>query len=179
MFPQLETERLRLRELTVNDAERVLACFSNELVIRYYGQDKMTRMEEAEDIIHFFTRNFHEKRGVRWGIERKGTNEVIGTIGLNALVMKHKRAEIGYELHPDYWGLGYASESLTAVLSYGFKQLELTRIGAVVFLENEASSRLLLNQGFQREGILRSYMYQDGKAHDAYIYSLINRNGSE
>ena len=177
MFPQLETERLRLRELTVNDAERVLACFTNELVIRYYGQDKMTRVEEAKDIIHFFTRNFHEKRGVRWGIERKETNELIGTIGLNALVMKHKRAEVGYELHPDYWGLGYASESLASVLSYGFKQLELTRIGAVVFLENEASSRLLLNQGFQREGILRSYMCQNGKPHDAYLYSLINGNG--
>ncbi len=176
MFPQVETERLRLRELTRKDAGQVFACFSKEQVIRYYGQEAMRNLEEAEALIDFFARSFQEGRGMRWGIERKGTSGIIGTIGLNALVRKHKRAEIGYELHPDYWGKGYASEAVSAVLAYGFQDLELTRIGAVVYLENESSNRLLRNHGFQREGILRNYMYQNVKAHDVYMYSMVRKD---
>lgn len=178
MFPQLETERLRLRELTAEDASMVLSCFSNEDVIRFYGQEKMAEIEEAERVIDFFAQNFREGRGIRWGIERKETSSIIGTVGLNAWVPKHKRAEIGYELHPDYWGMGYASEAVSAILAYGFDDLELTRIGAVVFLENGSSNRLLKNLGFQREGILRRYIYQNKKANDVYMYSLVREVGN-
>ena len=53
--------------------------------------------------------------------------------------------------------------------------MELTRIGAVVFIENEASNKLLTKIGFQKEGILRDYMYQNGVAHDTYVYSLLKK----
>ncbi len=173
MFPILETDRLILRELNNEDAEGIFACFSNEDVMRFYGQEPLKEIEEAEKFIERFSRNFHEKRGIRWGIERKGTQEIIGTIGFNAWLPKHKRAEIGYEIHPKYWRKGYTSEAIAEVLSYGFEIMGLTRIGAVVFIENEASNQLLQKIGFQQEGILRNYMYQGGAAHDTYIYSLL------
>ncbi|MFE0505681.1 GNAT family N-acetyltransferase [Peribacillus butanolivorans] len=176
MFPILETERLILREIAKEDAEGIFACFSNENVTRYYGQETLESIEEAEKFVDFFSNNYNEKRGIRWGIEKKETKGIIGTIGFNAWLPKHKRAEIGYEIHPEQWGKGYASEAVSRVLTYGFDVMNLTRIGAVVFLNNEASNKLLTNIGFQKEGVLKKYMYQNGVAHDTYVYSLLKNN---
>ncbi|MET4559000.1 ribosomal-protein-alanine N-acetyltransferase [Lysinibacillus parviboronicapiens] len=173
MFPTLETQRLVLREIKQEDAQGIFNCFSNRDVTRYYGQDTLESVEQAAKFVEFFSNLYTEKRGIRWGIEIKGSSGIIGTIGFNAWLPKHKRAEIGYEIHPDYWRNGYTTEAVTSVLSYGFEELDLTRIGAVVFIENEASNKLLTKIGFQQEGILRDYMYQDGQAHDTFVYSLL------
>ena len=173
MFPTLETERLILREITRDDAEVIFACFSNDYVTRFYGQDPIKNIDQARDFVDFFAENFKEKKGMRWGIETKREKELIGTIGFNAWSPKHKRAEIGYELHPDHWRKGYMNEAVSKILSYGSETLGLTRIGAVVFLENEASNNLLTKIGFQKEGILRNYMYQNGKVYDTYVYSFL------
>ncbi|WP_155590823.1 GNAT family N-acetyltransferase [Lysinibacillus cavernae] len=173
MFPILETERLRLRELTQEDAPAIFRCFSNEAVTRYYGQEPFVDKQQAEQLVKQFANNFEGKRGIRWGIERKDTNEVIGTIGFHLWLAAHKRAEIGYEIHPDYWRQGYTKEAVQKAITYGFEHLNLNRIGAVVFLENEASNQLLMKLGFQQEGILRDYMYQNGQAYDTFIYSLL------
>ncbi|MED4695835.1 GNAT family protein [Peribacillus frigoritolerans] len=176
MFPILETERLILREVTKEDAEGIFACFSNNNVTRYYGQETLQNIEQAEKFVDFFSKNYDEKRGIRWGIERKETKGIIGTIGFNAWLPKHKRAEIGYEIHPEHWRKGYTSEAISKVLSYGFDVMDLTRIGAVVFIDNEASNNLLTKIGFQKEGVLKKYMYQNGEAHDTYVYSLLESN---
>lgn len=90
MFPLLETERLILREITKEDAEGIFACFSNHDVTRYYGQETLNSIEQAESFVDFFSNNYNEKRGIRWGIERKDTKGIIGTIGFNAWSPKHK-----------------------------------------------------------------------------------------
>ncbi|MDQ0256345.1 ribosomal-protein-alanine N-acetyltransferase [Evansella vedderi] len=173
MFPVLETERLTLRKITDGDVDGIFACFSNEKVTRYYGQETLSNIEQAKQIVHFFSKNYNEKKGIRWGMERKGEKGLIGTIGFNAWIPKYKRAEIGYEIHPDHWRRGYTSEAISKVLSYGFEVMGLTRIGAVVFLENAASNQLLTKKGFQKEGVLRDYIYQNGKPYDTYVYSLL------
>ena len=173
MFPILETERLILREITKDDTNAIFDCFSNEDVTRFYGLETMQRSEQAEQMIDFFSKSYIEKRGVRWGIERKGVKGIIGTVGFNSWLAKHRRAEIGYEIHPEYWRKGYTAEAVFKVLSHGFVEMNLTRIGAIIFLENEASNRLLTKLGFQKEGVLRNYMYQNGKAYDTNVYSLL------
>lgn len=173
MFPVLETERLILREITKDDTEGIFACFSNDNVTRFYGQDTLVNIEQAEQFVEFFSRNYAEKRGIRWGFERKGTRGIIGTVGFNAWSPKHKKAEIGYEISPEHWRKGYTSEAVSKIISYGFDSMGLNRIGAVVFIENEASNNLLSKLGFHKEGILREYMYQNGKAYDTYVYSML------
>ncbi|MFT0803439.1 GNAT family N-acetyltransferase [Bacillus swezeyi] len=173
MFPNLDTERLILREITHDDAEGIFACFSNDNITRFYGQDSLETIDQARGFVDFFAKNFEEKKGMRWGIERKGEKGLIGTIGFNVWSPKHKRAEIGYEIHPDHWRKGYMSEAVSKILSYGSETLGLTRIGAVVFIENAASNNLLTKMGFQKEGILKKYMYQNGKAYDTYVYSFL------
>jgi [ribosomal protein S5]-alanine N-acetyltransferase len=176
MFPLLETERLILREITKEDTKGIFACFSNDDVTRYYGQETLQNIEQAEKFVEFFSKSYTEKRGIRWGIERKEIKGIIGTIGFNVWSPKHKRAEIGYEIHPEHWRKGYTLEAISKTLSYGFDVLGLTRIGAVVFIENEASNKLLTKIGFQKEGILRAYMYQNGKAYDTYVYSILKND---
>ena len=176
MFPLLETERLLLREIAMDDAEAIFSCFSNENVTRYYGQETLVNMEQAETFVKFFAQSYVEKKGIRWGIEIKGSKGIIGTIGFNAWSPKHRRAEIGYEIHPEHWRKGYTFEALSKVIQHGFEELDLTRLGAVVFIDNEASHYLLSKAGFQREGILRDYMYQNGQSYDTYVYSILNNS---
>ena len=104
MFPILETQRLRLREIQHQDAGAIYNCFSNDDVTRYYGQDTLTTIEQALQFVELFANNYREKRGIRWGIERKDAQGLIGTIGYNVWSPRHKRAEIGYEIHPEFWG---------------------------------------------------------------------------
>lgn len=176
MIPMLETERLRLIEIVSKDAQDIFNCFSNNDVIRYYGQDALTNVTQAEQFVEFFAKNYKEKRGIRWGIELKEREGIIGTIGFNVWSPKHKRAEIGYELHPLYWRKGYGTEAASKVISYGFNELGLKRIGAIVFLENKTSNQLLKKLGFEKEGVLKNYMYQNGVPYDTNIYSLLKSN---
>lgn len=56
---------------------------------------------------------------------------------------------------PEHWGKGYATEAVSEIISYGFHTIHLKRIGAIVFLENEASNQVLLKLGFEKEGVLK------------------------
>ncbi|WP_274309997.1 GNAT family N-acetyltransferase [Solibacillus daqui] len=175
MFPILETERLILREVVPQDAQNIYSYFSNDLVTKHYGMDTMTQLADAEALIQAFATNFSQQRAIRWAIERKDEPGLIGTIGFNLWSKIHRRAEIGYELHPDFWRAGYTSEALNIVTEYGFNELGLTRIGAVVYLENTPSNQLLLKNGFEKEGVLRNYMYQNEQAHDVNMFSKVKR----
>lgn len=136
----------------------------------------LRRENKKTNLINHFHTIYQEKKGIRWGIQLKDNERIIGTIGFNLWSQKYKRAELGFEIHPDYWRQGYASEVIPEILHYGFRELRLARIGAVVFLENEASSHLLLNLGFEYEGTLRNYMYQNGSFFNTHVYSILNLN---
>ncbi|SFB94417.1 ribosomal-protein-alanine N-acetyltransferase [Bacillus sp. OV322] len=173
MFKELKTERLVLREIKESDANDLFASFSRDDVTKFYGQDSMREIEQARKLIEFFAESRRNKRGIRWGIQRKGQNGLIGSIGFNNIALSHKRAEIGYEIHPDFWRMGFASEAIEAVLSYGFFHMELNRIGAIVYIENDASNRLLQKLGFEKEGVLKEYMHQNNRFYDVTMYGLL------
>ena len=109
------------------------------------------------------------------GDDTEGRQPFAGTIGLNNLSKGMKRAEIGFELHPDFWRTGITSEAVKAVVDYSFTELGLQRMGAVTFLDNVASINLLEKHGFEQEGILRSYLFQNGQFHDARVFSVLNK----
>ncbi|WP_409291537.1 GNAT family N-acetyltransferase [Peribacillus sp. SCS-37] len=172
-FKELETERLKLIEITEEHAMPLYEIFSLDEVTRYYGMEPFTTVDDAANLIHSFQRMFTEKRSVRWGLQLKDEGRFIGTIGLNNLQIHNKRTEIGYEIHPHYWRKGLVSEALSAVLKYIFEELGLYRAAAVTFPENLPSSALLEKHSFQKEGLLRGYIVQGGQSHDAALYSLL------
>ncbi|WP_335872006.1 GNAT family N-acetyltransferase [Bacillus sp. 2205SS5-2] len=170
---ELQTNRLVLREITEEDAEALFLYFSQDVAMKFYGQNPFQHLDQAVRLTRAMKNAEIEKKAFRWGMESKETGKLIGTIGFNQYQPWNNKAEIGYDLNPEYWRKGYTEEALRAILSYGFEELDLHRIGATVFLENEPSYKLLEKLGFSREGVLRDYLYSYESFHDVFMYSLL------
>jgi len=174
-FPPLETERLILRQLTLDDADFVFRHFSDPMVCQYLmDEPSLTEYAQAEQIIRFFLEP-EGKTHNRWGLVRKTDHQLIGTCGFHHWEKQYFRAEIGYDLSPDAWGHGYMTEALRAVIPHGFERMGLNRIDALVYIGNDRSARLVQKLGFKQEGILRDYFCLDGKFYDHYLLALLQR----
>jgi [ribosomal protein S5]-alanine N-acetyltransferase len=82
-------------------------------------------------------------------------------------------AEIGYCLHPQYWGMGYASEAARAILEFGFTELGVHRIFATCHPDNSNSYNVMKRIGMKQEGHLREHIRYKGKWRDSYLYSIL------
>ena len=170
-FPEIETERLLLRELLPEDAPAIFRLFSDPLVTRYYDLVTYTDIQQAEELIDFFDESFELERAIRWGIERKEDGEIMGTCGF--VWLRTHRGEIGYELHSSFWRQGYMGEALDAILDFGYTEFGLHRIEAMTMMENEGSIGLLRSLGFQQDGILREVEFFKDAFHDMRLFSLL------
>jgi [ribosomal protein S5]-alanine N-acetyltransferase len=101
---------------------------------------------------------------------------VIGTCGYHAWVKTHQRAEIGYELARSYWGQGVMAEAISALLAFGFAEMGLNRVEAMVLTGNIASARFLEKLNFQKEGLLQEYEFIQGKARDVLLFSMLRKD---
>ncbi|MFQ4140739.1 GNAT family protein [Chlorogloeopsis sp. ULAP02] len=181
-FPKLETKNLILRETQLVDASAVFKIFADDEVTKFHDLETFTCLEQAQFLIERRRKRFQNKQGIRWGIARKEDNIIIGSCGYG--IKNEFQAEIGYELARVYWQKGIMIEALRAMINWGFHQLGLNRIEAMVMVENIASVKLLGNLGFVEEGILREYGFWKGQFHDLKVFSLlkreyINTSGSE
>lgn len=177
-FPVLETERLLLRKVTPEDAASMLTYLSDQNVMQHMGLEPFQSISDALDEIAWYESIVKDRTGMRWGITLKEDGQVIGSCGFLNYVSKHHRIEIGTELSRDYWHQGIASEALQAVIHYGFNNLEIQRLEALIEPANYASQKLFERQGFMKEGLLRSYEYTCGKFDDLYMYSLLKHEVS-
>ncbi|WCM62703.1 GNAT family N-acetyltransferase [Paenibacillus polymyxa] len=173
-FPILVTDRLRLRQLTVGDAEDVFGYFSKDEVTQYYDLESFTEVEQAEKFIRSMLTRYEKHEGFRWGITLKeAPGRIVGTIGFHNWHKEHSRIEIGYELAPEYWRQGLMTEAMKVVVDYGFRLPHVHRIEAFIDPDNEGSKRLLLKSGFTKEGHLRDYFYEKGQFVDAVIFGYL------
>ena len=175
-FPILETDRLILRQVTKDDASSLLKYLSDKDVMKYVGLEPFKSIDDVLDEISWYQSIFEKGTGIRWGITLKDQGAVIGSCGFLNMVSKHYRSEIGVELSREQWGKGIASEAFEAVIRYGFEQLELQRIEALIEPPNLPSQKLVERKGFIREGLLRSYEFTRGKFDDLYMYSLLKQD---
>ncbi|WNF25192.1 GNAT family protein [Mesobacillus jeotgali] len=175
-FPVIETDRLILKEIIRDDAEDIFKYLSDENVMKYYGLEPFKSIDEAMEEIGWYQSIFDEGSGVRWGITLKGHRNVIGSCGFLNKVPQHYRSEIGFELSKEYWGKGIANEALAAVIQYGFEQMNLQRIQALIEPLNLSSQKLVERNGFIKEGLMRNYEYTCGKFDDLFMYSLIKQD---
>lgn len=176
IFTELDTKRLRLRPIAADDLTFVFEHFSKFDVGRYLlDEDPLTSLEQAQEIIAFYL-NPDATSYNRWIIERKTDHSPIGTCGYHKWSRKNHKAEVGYDLSPLAWGQGYMSEALQRIVDFGFGDMELNRIEAMVYPENTASLRLLERHGFVREGLLREELCKDGVFYDHWLLSLLRRD---
>ena len=159
----LETQRLRLRILTLQDAGHIYQHFADEEITRFMDIEPCRSMEEAEEIIQFHL----DDAGCRWGVFDKEQPTLIGTCGFHYLRKTDSGliAEMGYDLAKSYWGKGYMLEAIQAIIHFGFEKMELTKIDATVEPENIRSIHLMEKLGFEREPELKDnlvYFYKSG-----------------
>ena len=96
-FPNLETERLWLRQATQKDAEAIFTVFSDANVTQLHELDTFTHVDEAVGVVERRAKGFETGRGIRWGIAHKPSNYLIGSCGFT-WDKEANAAEVGYEL---------------------------------------------------------------------------------
>jgi RimJ/RimL family protein N-acetyltransferase len=111
--------------------------------------------------------------GVRLAMERREDKRVIGEALLFNFENERTRAEIGYGLGRPAWGHGYATEAVRPLVDFGFRELGLRRIGAIIDPRNGPSARVLQRLGFSHEGTLRQHTLMRGEVSDTGVYSLL------
>ena len=153
----LETDRLRLRRLSVDDADAkfILRLLNEPSFIQNIGDRGVRTIEDARAYILQGPVASYEKFG--FGlllVEQKESGLPIGMCGLlKRDVLEH--IDIGYALLPEFWSQGYALESASAVMSYAREKLGAKRVLAVVNADNQSSIRLLEKMGFHYEKMVR------------------------
>lgn len=175
-FPRLETNRLILRRVVPADVEDILRHYSQEAVTHFLDIESIHTLEEAERIIQFFERGYQQERWMRWGIELKENGRLVGTAGFNNWECHRGHyGEIGFDLSSEYWGQSIMVEALTTLIRFGFEEMRLNRIEALVMLHAEQAMNVLEKLGFMPEGIRREYGYWKGRYWDELCYSLLRR----
>jgi [ribosomal protein S5]-alanine N-acetyltransferase len=172
-FPALTTSRLELREIVAEDAADLLTLFSTPKVMEFYDSAPYIDIEQAKQDIERFASWHSKDTGKRWGLALPENNQLIGTCGLFAQNKAFRTGIIGYDLLPQFWGLGYMQESLKSVLNYGFNSMHINRVQATTNLDSARSIHTLENLGFNEEGILREWGFWKGKFHDVRRFSLL------
>ncbi|MEE6262725.1 GNAT family N-acetyltransferase [Plantactinospora sonchi] len=152
----IRTERLSLRPLAVADVDALLAYRSRPDVCRYVPFEPMTREAVHERLATHWaaTALTDAGQGLTLGIEIAETGHLIGDVMLFWQSREHAGGEIGYLLHPDFTGHGYATEAACAMLHLGFDHLGLHRIIARVDERNEASAKVARRLGMRQEARL-------------------------
>jgi len=165
MNSELQSNRLQLIQSQILHAPTLFDYWTDPEVTKFMNMESLSTIADVIDMIDLFTQLATINQAIRYTILIKNTNEIIGSCGFNYVDFENGRAEIGYDLGKDYWGKGYASESVYALMNYWFHDLGLNRIEAKVEPKNNQSILLLEKSGFQFEGVLR----QSERSKDGYI----------
>lgn len=192
-FPALSTERLQLREVTLQDMDAAAELYGNSVMmktrpghnkhlpIQANKESREPRFQEREAIAYriqeWFMTPYQEQRGIRFGIYLNNSNRMIGSCGFSHWDKAHYKAELVYELHPEYRKRGFLKEALGALTDFGFDTMELNRIEARIEGSNQADQRMLLSLGFRHEGVEREAEFADGKFIDIVWFSMLKSDG--
>jgi ribosomal-protein-alanine N-acetyltransferase len=168
----LQTERLVLRNLTMDDLDELAAIYGDPDVRHYFPEGTLNR-EETKEELEWFIDVYYARYGYGlWATVDKGTGEFIGRCGLipwtillsptgelalggtgdHPVGPEGSEVEVAYMLAKRSWGRGLATEAATAIVAYGFEQLDLERLICLIDPENVASMRVAEKIGMTLDG---------------------------
>ncbi len=170
--PTLETERLWLRLLEPGDAA----------AITQYAGDRRVAATTLNiphpysiDMAHQFIAGTRQAAAAgdsfTFAMTRKPQRQLIGVIDLRP--QQGHSAEVGYWTGVPWWGQGYMSEALRAIIRHAFRDLGLQRVYASHFASNLASGRVMQKAGMSYEGCLRQHVIRWNEAHDLVYYGIL------
>jgi RimJ/RimL family protein N-acetyltransferase len=176
MMKILETERLFLRRLVMDDLDALAALYRDRDVRKYFpeGDHGILTLEETREELEWFLNGHpvHPELGL-WGTIHKETGRFIGRCGLLPWTIEgHEEVEIAYLLDKDFWGEGLATEAAMGIKKYAFEKLQLARLICLIDPQNLASRRVAEKIGMKIE---RQVDGIDGDNFPTVIYSIENK----
>jgi len=172
-FPTLKTQRLILREPQLKDAARYHEILSCTNISRYSDIPENPTKKRSERFVSWMSKLHNRGTGIAWLICPATDSNVVGAIRINRIEKKAQCGFIGYELHPDYWNQGYATEALGAIVNYAHVDLSLNRLEAWTSEGNGASDHVLLKNGFKFEGMQREKIWFHGKFQNIRLFGRL------
>jgi ribosomal-protein-alanine N-acetyltransferase len=171
---KLETARLRLRLPSLEDAEAIFKQYAQDPeVTRYMIWRPHQQIAVTREFLQRCLRCWEEGSAFPWVITRKQDQSLLGMIELRLVGFK---ADLGYGLARQYWGQGYATEAVQALVGWALAQEGIYRVWAVCDTENLASARVLEKAGLEREGVLRRFVIHPAlspEPRDCYCYAIV------
>ncbi|MGE6230819.1 GNAT family N-acetyltransferase [Paenibacillus chitinolyticus] len=176
-LPVLESSRLVLKKIGEDNLDEVFDIYDNEEVFRHCGIIPKHNKETVRSMIGHFERDFGKKSRIKWGIFRKEDGRMAGIAEAFDFNQKVDMVTIGYFLAEDCWGMGIATEAVRLLTAYLFTEAEVNRIQAQVMPANDASKKVLIKNGFRKEGTLRQAALWAGKGIvDLEIYAILKED---
>lgn len=148
-----ETDRLILREITLNDDQGMFELDSDPEVHWYLGKNPIHSIDDSRKIIESLQQQYADNGIGRWAVIEKSTGNFTGWAGLklmqetvNGYTNFH---DLGYRLIRKYWGHGYATEAAIAARNYGFEEMKLDAIYGMTSADNLGSQNVLQKAGLK------------------------------
>lgn len=176
----IDTPRLSLRPLAMDDFDAMYAIHQRTDVARYLYWESHDRAQTKEWLAHRVNQTrFDEVCDlIALAIQRQDTGAVIGWANLRLTSPEHSQGELGYVLHPDHHGQGFATEVAIALLRMGFEGAELHRIHGRCDGRNIGSAKVMERAGMRREAHLRENEFIKGEWTDELVYALLAKEWS-
>jgi ribosomal-protein-alanine N-acetyltransferase len=177
---ELITERLILRDFVADDWPAVLAYQSDPRYLKYYAWTGRTA-EQVQTFLQLFIHQQGTKPRIKFqlAVTLKDSGALIGNCGIRKEFYDAHQADMGYELAPDYWGQGYATEAAQAIVNFGFNDLRLHRIWADCVADNLASAHVLEKVGLRLEGRLRDHQFYKDRWWDTLLFGMLESDWRE
>ena len=152
------------------DAENVRKIRGNDEAMRYIPRPRARTIEDALGVIEMLTTGINEGKSINWAIcNVEHPTEIFGIMGYVNFYSEEYKAEIGYMLHPDYWGKGYVNEAMEVVEQYGFEKIGLNMIEAKIDPRNLNSLKILLKNNYQFDTLVeKATVFEEEEIDSAY-----------
>jgi len=175
MFQELETSRLKLREIKISDAESMFSYAGNRETTKSMSWKTHTSIEMTMEYIRSIIPLYESGIFYDWAIELKSNMSMIGTCGLINVQKNLDYAEIGYIIHQDYHRKGYGYEAVSRLIEFSFLDLSLKKLYARIFPENSASICLVQKCGFSLEEKPEHFISKEHRCFGSLSFSIVNK----
>lgn len=177
-FPILQTQHLVLRQLGSQDVQALFTLYSDPSVSSSRERPPFEVMEEASILLKQINDRYTNTTGIRWGIEHRESGKLIGTIGIRSSVpiSAHGEVDIQFELVEDARGKGYMAEALGAIVNFSLEVIQVHKILAASFSDNEVIPHLLDKMLFIKDFHEMRYNAAMNAEVQYTVYSRVNPN---
>ncbi len=172
----IDTPRLMLRPLSLQDVDQLLVYHSDPRVVRYIPWPERTRAQVIEAVEGYPTPPFRldeVKDAVVLGWALKDTGMIVGQSNLSLLSRGNQTIDVGWVTHPTYWRQGFAFEATKAFIRWAFETFDLHRVVANIDVRNPESARLAEKLGMRLEAHHLQAVFNKGEWCDMWQYALL------